>query len=250
MSKSKQDVLAQNATDHLVATAKAGLSAVPLVGSLLSELAASLIPHQRTDRIVDFARKLESRLGDLDQDQLRNKLMDENFTDLVEESALQAVRGVTDERRGYVASLLAAGISDERISFVESRHLLRILGEVNDIEIVWLRFFLAPQIGADAEFRKNNRAVLEVVRAPIYPNAPPDQAASEKAALRANYLAHLVSLGLLDRRYKLRANGEPQFDKHANQFAFSYQISTLGRMLLKRIGLTASDGRPTEMPTP
>lgn len=147
--------LDQNATDYVVATAKAVLGMVPFAGSLLAELAGTIIPKQRLDRLTDFAQKLEDRFDGFDKEQIRAKLTDENFTDLVEETARHAARAVTEERRAYLASLLATGVSADCISFIETKHLLRILGEVNDIEIIWLRFYLHHVLMATTSFERS-----------------------------------------------------------------------------------------------
>ena len=48
------DPLANRVPDYVVTAAKAALGAVPLAGSLLAELAGSIIPNQRIERIVAF----------------------------------------------------------------------------------------------------------------------------------------------------------------------------------------------------
>ena len=202
--------LEQNSTDYVVATAKAVLGMVPFAGSLLAELTGTIIPKQRLHRLVDFAGKLEKRFENMDKDTIRAKLTDENFTDLVEETARHAARAVTDERREYLSSLLATGVSEDRISFVETKHLLRILGEINDIEIIWLRFYLNPVLNGDHEFPTKHAAVLEPVRATL----GSDQATLDRHALQKNYVQHLVSLGLLERPLEVDSKtGYPAFDK-------------------------------------
>src|SRR6266571_696399 len=84
--------------DYVSFAAKAVLGAVPFAGSLLVELACTIIPNQRVDRLAKFAMELERRLNSFDQEQVRTKLTDENFTDLAEEAMRQAARSVTDER--------------------------------------------------------------------------------------------------------------------------------------------------------
>src|SRR5690606_28838317 len=101
-------------------------------------------PNQRINRVVSFATHLQKRIADLEQDRVRAHLTDENFTDLVEEALRQAARATTDERRQHIASVVAAGLTTEDVSFIESKHLLRILGETNDLEIIWLRSHLHP----------------------------------------------------------------------------------------------------------
>lgn len=192
------DKLDQNATDYVVSATKTALGMIPFAGSLLAELAGSIIPKQRMDRLVDYARKLEVRLGNLDQDAVRAKLTDENFMDLLEESARQAAQAVTNERREYLASLLASGVSDDHVSFVESRHLLRLLSQINDIEVIWLRFYSHGLMGGDEEFRNKHAAILEPIRATL----GSDQETLNRRALQENYTEHLISLGLLTRPYE------------------------------------------------
>src|SRR5882672_6836126 len=110
----------QNLTnDYVAAAARAALGTVPFAGSLLAELAGVVIPNQRVDRLVKFAVALEARLTLLDQQVLRAKLTDENFTDLMEETMHQAARAVTSERRRYLAALLANSVTTRAISYIE-----------------------------------------------------------------------------------------------------------------------------------
>jgi len=232
--------LDQNATDYAIATAKAVLGMVPFVGSVLAELAGTIIPKQRLDRLTDFARKLENRFDGLDKERVRSKLTDENFIDLVEETARQAARAVSDERRAYLASLLATGVSEDRISFIEAKHLLRILGEVNDIEIIWLRYFLDPVLNGDYEFRAKHGTVLE----PVTPTLGSDQATLDKHALQQNYLQHLVSLGLLERTLDVDLKtGQPIFDRFSHDWKRKgLHVTPLGRLLLRHIGFNTESG--------
>ena len=121
------DEISSNATDYAVAIAKSALGAVPIAGPFLAELAGTVIPRQRADRLADFARGLATNLNALDQDVLRVKLTNENFTDLVENGAREAVRAVSAERRQYVAHPVSAGLTEDKVLFTESKHLLRML---------------------------------------------------------------------------------------------------------------------------
>jgi hypothetical protein len=231
------DKLDQNATDYVVSATKSALGMVPFAGSLLAELAGSIIPKQRMDRLVDYARKLEHRLGGLDQDAIRTKLADENFTDLLEESARQAAQAVTDERREYLASLLASGVSEDRVSFVESRHLLRLLSQINDIEVIWLRFYSHRSLTGDEEFRSKHAAIIEPIRTTL----GSDQETLDRRALQENYTEHLISLGLLTRPLRVDSKtGYPEFDKNTKNWKTGpTQTTPLGRLLVKYIGLDA-----------
>lgn len=230
------DDLKENTTDYVVTAAKAALGMVPFAGSLLAELAGTIIPKQRIDRLVDFARKLEEGLGNLDQTLIRSRLTDENFTDLLEESSRQAAQAVTDERRQYLASLLAAGISEDHISFVESKHILRLLSQINDIEIIWLRFYNFRYLSGDDDFRKKNEAVLKPIAATI----SSDDNTLDREALQKNYTQHLVSLGLLIRPLQIEQKTKlPIFDKYTQDWKVgSPKTTRLGRLLLSQIGLS------------
>jgi hypothetical protein len=226
--------LDQNSADYIATSLRAALGAVPLAGSLLTELATAIIPNQRVDRIVNFARELEHRIASLDEMAVRAKLSDENFTDLLEETALHAARSVTQERREYLASLLATGLTDGHISFIESKHLLRVLGEINDIEVVWLRFFLHPEISGDVEFRKKHAAVIE----PIRVHLGSGQESIDRDALRKNYLQHLSALGLLEQPLHHDSARQPTIDPFTRTWKRQgHRLTPLGRLLLRKIGL-------------
>jgi len=218
--------------------AKGALGALPFAGSLLAELAGSVIPKQRIDRISDFARRLEEQIGALDQASVRAKLTNENFTDLFEEATRHAARALTEERRAYLASLLASGISEDRVSYIESKHMLRILGEINDIEIIWLRLYLMPYLNGDHEFREKHAAVLE----PVVATLGSDQTTVDRQALQKNYLQHLQSLGLLEQPLQLdMKTKQPSADPFTNDWKRqNHQVTTLGRLLLRHIGLNPS----------
>lgn len=225
----------QNSTDYIVASAKAVLGMVPFAGSLLAELAGTIIPRQRIDRLVGFSKELEGKLTALDKEAVRAKLSDENFTDLLEETARHAAAAVTGERREYLASLLASGVSDDRVSFIETKHLLRILGQINDIEVIWLRYYAFPLMNGDDAFRNLHARTIE----PVVATLGSDEGTIDKQALQRNYVQHLVSLGLLEKPLALDSKtGLPVFDKNAGTWKTrGHQVTPLGRLLLRFIGL-------------
>ena len=235
MTTNANIVIGQNSTDYVVAAAKAVLGMVPFAGSILTELAGTIIPKQRLDRLADFALKLESKLSEIDKETIRAKLTDENFTDLLEETARHAASAISVERREYLASMLSAGVSEERVSFIETKHLLRILGQINDIEVIWLRYYMHPLIGGDDEFREKHASILE----PVIAHIGSDEATIDKRALQENYVEHLVSLGLMERPLQVDSRtGLPSFDRHTGTWkVHSRQVTTLGRLLLRYIGL-------------
>jgi hypothetical protein len=196
-------------SDYVASAAKAALGAVPFAGSLLAEVAGTVIPNQRIERLVKYAEELENRLSRLDQNFIRSQLTNENFTDLMEESLRQAARSLCDDRRRYLAAAVANGLTTTDIEFFETKHLLRILGEINDVEVIILRFYLVATMGGDKEYREKHKDIIMVH--PAYIGAP--QSVLDKYALHENYKEHLVSLGLLEPRYRtdIRTR-QPEFD--------------------------------------
>ncbi len=228
--------LSLNSADYVASAAKAALGAVPFAGSLLVELAGTVIPNQRIERIVRYAAELDKRLSGLEQEHVRAQLANENFTDLMEEGLRQAARSTSDERRQHISSLIANSLTPEAISFVESKHLLRILGEINDIEIILLRSYLNPTIGGDEEFRSKHEELLRPV--PVHMGSP--QSDLQKRTLYDSYKQHLSRLGLLKERFETDSKTKmPKFDSGTGSPKLrSYQITSLGRLLLGQVGLT------------
>jgi hypothetical protein len=235
---SSSEIVKAQAVDYLASGAKAALSAIPFAGSLLAEVAGSIIPNQRVDRIADYAAKLEERITGLEEDRILKELHDEEFTDLIEESLRQASRAVSEDRREYLASLVASSLSTEAIKHAEAKHLMGILGELNDVEILWLRYYLVPTIGGDEEFRELHKDVFE----PVSATTSSSPAELDNHALRQSYREHLVRLGLVREHLRKGKDGLPEFDKMTGQPKVSYwQVSQLGRILLRSIGMTTDE---------
>jgi hypothetical protein len=239
MSENEPNPLKLQANDYVASALKAALGAIPFAGSLLSELAGYVIPNQRTDRIVRFIEVLEKKLTDFERDFVHSQLKNENFTDLFEESVRQAAHSLSDERREYLASLIANSISQQDIEYIESKHLLRILGELNDIEIIWLRFYLVPYMGGDEEFRTAHSNILTPIRASMAD--PPNVV--DKESLQKSYKDHLAQLGLLSPRYKTDMDThQPEFNTSTGALELrGYDLTHLGRLLLRQIGLSNSE---------
>lgn len=211
------------------------LGLVPIAGSLLAELAGTVIPNQRIDRITKFLVILDSKLSALEKDFVISQLSNESFSDFLEEGILQVVHSISDERREYIANLIAFGLSQQDIEYIELKYLLRILNEINDIEILWLRFYLVPTMDGDEEFRDKHNDVIT----PVVATMSDPLSVVEKEALQKSYKEHLSRLGLLRPQYKIdHRTNTPEFDSYTGGLAIrSYQITSLGRLLLEQIGL-------------
>lgn len=224
----KNDIVLQSSgSDYVASAAKSALGMVPFAGSLLAEIAGNIIPNQRIDRIVKYAQTLESRLIMLEQDVVQRNISDENFTDLVEESLRQAAKSLTDERRDYISSLVANSISSDDLEHFESKHLLRILGELNDIEIIWLRFYLDSTMGGDTDFREKHDHILN----PVPAHSGSSQPELDKSTLKNSYKEHLASLGLLEKEIEIDSSS-----RGGKLKTKGYRITSLGKLLLREVG--------------
>ncbi|SDY17452.1 hypothetical protein [Nitrosomonas sp. Nm33] len=229
-----KDELTNQFADYIAMAAKVSLGVVPFVGSLLAELAGSVIPNQRIDRITKFALVLEQRLSDLEKDKLRDQVNNPDCGDLLEEGMRQAASSLSDERRQYIANLIANGISSDEIQHHESKHLLKLLGELSDVEVVWLRFYADETIRGDEEFRESHAAILDVE--PAHMNSP--QSVHDKNSLKKSYKNHLVRLGLLQEKYAVDTQTkQPKIDNQGQLEVKGHSLTSLGRLLLRSIGL-------------
>jgi hypothetical protein len=229
-----KDQLKSQAIDYVSSGVKGILGAAPFAGSLLAEIAGTIIPRQRIDRIADFAVRLENRIHHLENKDLSEYLNDEDFTELVEEALRQAARSTTEARREYLASLVANSLTSEMIQHAESKHILRMLGELNDVEVLWLRFFYRSTPEDDARFQSLHEEVLTTKIACI--SCTLDQLNAH--ALQESYKEHLSQLGLLTRQISKDSDGKSEFDSFSGDLKVRYYFtSSLGELLLERIGM-------------
>ena len=227
--------LEQNKTDLLVSTSKSILGIVPFAGPILSELIGSLIPDQRIDRLTKYVIELEKRLTDIPNNKFRELVKDNECIDFFEESFIHASRANTDERRIQIASAVRNGLDQNAISYSDSKYILKLFQELNDQEIIWLRFYLYPSLDDDNIYRQKHSDILT----PIFVSISADEKIRLKGELQDSYKEHLERLGLIRGHYNTDENtGIPEFDKFTGKPIIAYRnITTLGRLLLKQIGL-------------
>lgn len=224
----------ESKTDVAISVGMATLSLLPYAGPILTEIVTALIPNQRLDRIARFAEILDEKLAELDKKVLEQKMRTEEFVDLFEDGAFQAARALTDERRERIASLLKNSLSSEDLDYVQEKQLLSILGQLNDAELVILKYFgldLDPH-QAQAFFDEHE----ETIRGPMVVMGSPQEDA-DRGAVHQTYRNHLRRLGLLRATYKKPKKGElPEWDLKTGMLkAGSDRITPLGRLVLRYI---------------
>jgi len=210
-----------SAADGIAAVGRILASMVPVAGPFLTELITEIVPSQRQDRFEDFVRQLHERLAGVEETVLRERLREPENVALFEEGAYQAVRAFTEERRRQIVELVAGGIADDRRDYLESHRVLRLLGELDDVQVVLLAGYL--QKNREGDYWERHANVLRVP--PVNGDASREEI--DVAAVREAGQQHLVQLGLL----KQGLIGGPA----------SATLSSLGRLLLRRISLAGED---------
>ncbi|WP_421978885.1 hypothetical protein [Roseivirga seohaensis] len=232
---SDKDNLENNRADFLAAASRSTIGLVPLAGPLLTELISGIIPNQRMDRLTKYIQELEKRITDVESDIFNRYKNNEDFVDLTEEGFIQAARAITDVRREYIASVIVNGISNTSLNIADSKMLLKILQELSDIEIIWLRSYLDTSMGGDREFREKHKNILTT---PQIINVV-DKEVIQKYVIQQSYKGHLERLGLVKSKISIdKATGQPQFDRVTGIARTTHtKITTLGKMLLEQIDL-------------
>ncbi|WP_299214596.1 hypothetical protein [uncultured Dokdonia sp.] len=229
--------LNNNKTDKLISLAKSVVGAVPFAGTLLSELVENIIPNQRLERLSNYIEELDKKISKIPSEKIDKLIKSDFFVDLIEESFVQASRAFTIERREYIATIVANGITDNSIELQDSKYLLKILQELNDIEIIWLKYYTTSLTG-DIEFKEKHKNVL--TRVQVYMNS--ENETRQKAFLQKSYSLHLERLGLVRNHTKINKKTlQPEVDRTTGNFEISYTtITELGNLLLEQIGLIKS----------
>jgi len=201
----------------------------------LTELVDHLIPNQRVDRLSFYVEELESRLKATEESVIRRELETEEGVALAEDGFVAASRAITAERASYIASVVARGLTTEDVENNRQRYLLNLLSELNDEEILWLRFYLHPTIGGDQEFRQRHAEVFD--RPNAYIGAPQEEI--DKESIQDSYKEHLERVGLVKAHISIdHETNMPEFDKISGEPRKGHtDITNLGRMLLREIGM-------------
>lgn len=226
--------LRPNKTDFIASIAKSTLGIVPIGGPFLSELIGNVIPNQRLDRLIKYVQELESRVSKIGTDVLQKVMSNDEFIDLIEESFVQASRALSDERRSYIASIVTTGLTNESIQHSESKYLMKILEELNDIEVIWLKYYQKIIEGEDWEFTEKHANVLT----PISSYLDSDKETINRSSLQDSYKEHLERLQLIRGHINIdRKTGMPTFDSKGKPVVSYTLITSLGELLIEQIGL-------------
>ena len=230
------DGLDDNFRDKLVALGKAAAGLVPIAGGPLAEIVGAVVPGQRADRIATYLRQLAQRLEEMEQRIAHEIVNSPPKIDLIEEGGFQAARALSDDRINIIVNAVAEGLSQEEADVVRRKRLLSLLAELDDDEVALLHAH-GHSMGNGGRFKLHYppRAHL---------NSPREDVDRERLFTAGR--DHLLRLGLLRKRYPQTRRGElPEFDPREGDFKHTVEISYLGRMLLRDIGMPSPiDIRP------
>lgn len=223
--------------DRAVAVARGVAGMVPFAGPWLTELINEVVPNQRIDRLEAYARLLDERLSILSEDEKRTRFREPENVDLFEDGARQATRALSEDRKTYVANLVASGITGDEADRHQAKRLLTLLDEIDDAQIIILASHLHKNSGDG--FFDRHRAVLEPKSA--YMGAPQEEL--DEATLQEAARNHLGRLGLIKAHFrKPRPGVLPEFDENTGMMKVNYfGLTPLGRLLLRNIGLAGPD---------
>lgn len=233
-SLSEIDTSNNNASDYAAIILKGLAGAIPIGGSLFAEVIGNAIRNQRIDRIDKYLHVLAAKVSKLEEEILRDRLLEPEFINLLEDSLYQAARAPSEERIGYIASLVSNSLLQEQVDYIRYTHILSLLDEINDVEVLIVQYYsLHPP--KSEEFRQKHEIAL---------SKPPAVSGSsledlDKSTVSASYREHLTRLGLLKIKFRKPKKGElPEFDERTGMIkAQGYDIAPLGRLLLRYIEL-------------
>ena len=202
--------------DIAIILGKTALGSIPTVGPLVAEIIGNLIPDLRFKRIFSLLEALELKIDPEEKEKIEARMLEEKSIDLMEDGFLQAARALSEERVEYIASLLKNGLTDEDLQQNAYKRLLFLLGEINDIEVITLKAY--SLYGTEQQdFWEKHREVL--IGEPL--RFPTSREKVDQNAIHKTYRLNLVRLNLLEVR--------------SEQPSQSYEITSLGRLLLRSI---------------
>jgi hypothetical protein len=227
--------LGPNKADAAALVLKSLAGLVPLAGQFLGELIDYIIPELRADRVERYLLAVGQRVEHLEEEQWRTRLTDPGFASLFEESIREAARTATQEKIEYIANLITRSMTEDEVDYTREKHLLYLLSQVNDVEVLILMLESQVTMVSAEEFYKQHKSVLAVPTAFLGSG----QELVDKNTIMSSYRAHLVQSGLLQPKFKRLNRGEfPEFDNKTGMMkANGYDVTDLGDLLLRSIAV-------------
>jgi len=230
--------LGASASDHVAAALRMGAGAVPFAGAAFNELITLVIPGVRQSRVEAYLRFLKNKVDELSEEQLKSKLSSELAIDVVEEGAFQAVRALSDERRDQITHAVAFGLRGDQQELLEAKRMLQLLRELDEAQVILLASKLMKNY-RDSSFLERHANVLE----PVMAHLQSTREELDRSIVQSIGGQKLLSLGLVRHQFAKLKKGEiPDFDEKTGMVkSRGTEITPLGRLLLRRLGLAEED---------
>ena len=145
------------------------------------------------------------------------------------------------ERIDQIVEAVSRGLSEDDATVIRRKRILLILGELDNDEINVLNAYGRSYGGADRE-------AFDRVNRPDPPHLRSSSSVIDQNQLYDLGKRRLIRLGLLKKNYGNIKKGEiPVFDAREGDFKHRLEVSYLGRMLLREIGMeTPFDAQQAE----
>ena len=225
------DTLDNNWSDRAALITKIASSLVPMVGGPLAELITEVIPRLRQDRIVEYLRQLAARIETLEKENVERISADVEKIDLIEAGGYLAARATTSDRILKIAEIVFRGLGAEQTNFIRRKRLLGLFGAIDDDELLLLNAY-----GQSYGMPRSN--AWDTVDRPPPAHFGSSAEDIDNVKLYEVGEQNLLRLGLLQRKFDNMKKGEyPPFDARSGGFKSRTEISHLGRMLLREVGI-------------
>jgi hypothetical protein len=213
--------------------AKTLLGSLPVAGPLLVAVFDEIVPVFRAERLQGFAEELDIRLNDTPRETLIERLKEPARYDILEDALWQAVRTSSRTRLAHLATIVANGMKASDADEIDRRHLLTLLGQLNDVQVLLLSLYGRTSMASRNEYWDKHKEALEHTPATMGSPTP----VVDRDRIRDSYGEQLLQLGLLEKNYWTRSSrDELKFDRKGRLEGGTLDISYLGRLLLREIG--------------
>lgn len=230
-----KDDLDSNLTDFGVSLLKITGSVAfiwaPTVSDAFNEIIGLLIPNQRADRMAKAIRTINSKIALIPAEVFNEMKKDPRFLDFIQEGIMQISRAASEKKVEYISLIIANGLTEEEISYEQSNTLLKLIEELEMLEIMWLRYYLIPEGLGDHEFKEAHKDIFHI--------KPLARDHSESEALRVNfrdrYKLRLEQMHLI-KKVKMPSYSHRPGVMQPKDTPRTIRITELGKRLLKQIG--------------
>ena len=218
-----------NSTDIIVSGVSAAVGLIPIAGGFVSEIVQNVIPNQREDRIVKFISDLSDELEktQFSLEELKQKFENLKYGTFTYNCLRDLANDIYDEKIKYYKNLCVNAITNDEKNLIHCERILKILSELDYYEILYLKFYSNVSIVGTETMKEVTAKLGFDILQPNYYMSMGEKERDEETYKQIT-LNNLCNTGLLQREVKLVSNGRREH--------ISYKITTLGRLILKKIG--------------